>query len=180
MLVYGRMRFGTLAMMRDLSDRSTKELLDGIDDAFIHRLFSPGILSMIRPSVEKDSFPIDRDVALAIIKDRRVHPFTRPDMPYPVGITAKRIFAPYFIGSLQTFSLALSGVMWKYYSDNSKMSLIPATTGTLLSAIMLIRSRFENRPHFQKHYPSFPYRSLVGGVDPLTIAIICKYRKFYH
>ena len=167
-------------MMRDLSDESTKEILDGIDDAFIHRLFSPGVLSMLRPSVERDSFPIDRQVALAIIKERRIHPFKRPDMPYPVEVTAKRLLTPYIAGSVQTFSLALSGVLWKYYADNSKMSLLPATTGTLLSSLMLVRSHLTKRPRFQKRYPQFPFRLIVGGIDPLTIAIICKYRKFYH
>ena len=153
--------------------------MDGIDDSFIHRLFSPGLLSMVSPSVEQSSFPIDREIALSIIQERRVHPFKRPDMPYPFGITAKRLMMPYLAGSVQTASLAASGAMYKYYPEGC-MSLIPASAGTIFSLFLLLRSRLEKRPHFVKHYPRFPFRSMLGSVDPLTIAIICKYRKFYH
>jgi len=169
-----------LITLRDLSDESTKELLDGIDDTFIHRLFSPGVLSMVSPSVEKTSFPIDRDVALSIIKERRINPFRRPDMPYPVGITARRLLTPYVAGSIQSASLAASLVMWKYYQADPRMSLIPASTGTLMSVLMLIRKKLEQPPQFQKYFPKFRFRSMLGGVDPLTVSLICKYRKFYH
>ena len=170
----------TLVVMRDLSDESTKELLEGIDDTFIHRLFSPGLLSVVSPSVEKSSFPIDRNVAFSIIQDRRIHPFKRPDMPYELGVTAKRIMTPYIAGSVQSASLAVSGVLYKYYPSSPYMSLIPASTGTLLSIMMMLRNKLSKRPHFVKHYPKFPFKSVLGGVDPLTVAIICKYRKFYH
>jgi hypothetical protein len=175
-----RSRFAAIISLRDLSDESTKELLDGIDDTFIHRLFSPGILSMVSSKVEKESFPINRDVALAIIKERRINPFRRPDMPYPVGVTARRLLTPYIAGSIQSASLAASAVMWKYYNADSHLSLIPASTGTLLSLFMVIRRRLEQPPHFEKHYPRFPFRSMLGGVDPITVSLICKYRKFYH
>ena len=166
--------------MRDLSEANTRELLDGMDDAFIHRLFSPGLLSLVAPSSEVRSFPIDRNVALSIVKERRINPFLRPDMPYPVGVTAQRILAPYVAGSVQTASLAMSAVMWKYCGDDPRLSLIPASTGTLFSLLLLIRNKLEKRPHFQKHYPQFAFRSILGGVDPLTVGIICKYRRFYH
>ena len=167
-------------MFRDLSEESTREILDGIDDTFIHRLFSPGVISLVRPSVEKDSFPIDKEVALAIIQDRRKHPFTRPDMPYPVGITAARIVAPYLAGSVQTFSMALSAALWKYYGTGTSLTILPAASGTLLSALLLIRKRITDLPKFQKHYPQFQFKSIIGGIDPITVGLICKYRKFYH
>jgi hypothetical protein len=172
-------RFVAIVTLRDLSDESTRELLDGMDDSFINRLFSPGVLSMVAPD-EKNSFPIDREVAMSIIKERRINPFTRPDMPYPVGVTAKRLLTPYLAGSLQSASLATSAVMWKYYNADPRLSLIPASAGTLLGLVMLIRSKVARAPHFQKHYPQFAFRPLVGRVDPLTIGLICKYRKFYH
>jgi hypothetical protein len=173
-------RFITLVVVRDLSDESTKELLDGIDDTFIHRLFSPGLLSMVSPSIERSCFPIDRDVAFSIIQERRINPFKRPDMPYPFGVTAKRLIAPYVAGSVQTASLAVSGIMYKVYHKDPYMSLIPASTGTVLSLLMLLRKKLEKRPFFVKHYPRFPFKSVMSGIDPLTVAIICKYRKFYH
>lgn len=173
-------RFVALITMRDLSDESTRELLDGIDDTFIHRLFSPGLLSMVSSSVEKKSFPIDKEVALSIIQDRRLNPFTRPDMPYPVGVTAKRLLTPYVASSVSSLSLGMSGVMYKYYDANPYMSLIPASAGTLLSLLMLIQNKFSERPIYMKHFPRFPFKSVLGGVDPLTVAIICKYRKFHH
>ena len=174
-----RTRFIALITLRDLSEANTRELLDGIDDAFIHKLFSPGIASMISDSAEKGSFPIDREVAVSIVKDRRLHPFTRPDMPYPVGITATRIAGPYLAGSVQTASLVLSGVLWKYYGSSSA-SFVPATSGTLLSFILLMRSKLVKAPPFAKQFPKFPFRSLLGGIDPVTIGLICKYRKFSH
>lgn len=172
-------RFAAIVTLRDLSDASTKELLEGIDDTFINRLFSPGILSMVAPN-EKSGFPIDREVAMSIIKERRVNPFKRPDMPYPVGITAKRLMTPYIAGSVQYLSLATSAVMWKYYQGDPRMSLVPASAGTLLGVIMMMRNKLGRTPHFQKHYPRFAFRPILGGVDPLTIGLICKYRKFYH
>ena len=175
-----RSRFAALVTLRDLSDESTKEILDGIDDTFIHRIFSPGLLSMMSAEVEKKSFPIDRDVALSIIKERRINPFRRPDMPYPLGITARRLLTPYLAGSIQSLSLASSAIMWKHYGINSKASLIPASAGTLLSILMLIRRKLEQPPHFEKHFPRFQFKSMLGGYDPLTVSMICKYRKFYH
>jgi hypothetical protein len=175
-----RSRFGALISLRDLSDESTRELLDGIDDSFIHRLFSPGIVSMMSSTAEKTSFPIDREVALSIIKERRTNPFKRPDMPYPIGVTAKRMLMPYLAGSVQSVSLATSAVLWKYYKMDPRLSLIPASTGTLYSILLLIRQKLEKRPTFQKRFPKFQFKSVMCGVDPLTVAIICKYRKFYH
>ncbi len=167
--------------MRDLSDKNTKELLDGIDDVFIHRLFSPGVLSLVNPSAETKSFPIDRDVALAIIKERRQNPFNRPDMPYPVGLTASRFLTPYIAGSIQTMSLSVSGIMWNYNLCKPEVCMIPAASGTLLSLYWLLKKRLSTLPHFEKHYPRFQYRPLIGGsLDPLTIGLICRYRKFYH
>jgi len=151
-----------------------------MDDTYIHRIFSPGILSMVSSEVEKSSFPIDREVALSIIKERRINPFRRPDMPYPLGITARRLLTPYLAGSVQSASLMTSALLWKYYGLNPRMSLVPASAGTLLSLLMLIRRKLEKPPHFQKHYPNFQFRSMLGGYDPLTVALICKYRKFYH
>ena len=169
-----------MVTLRDLSDESTREILHGIDDTFIHRIFSPGILSMVSSDVEKSSFPIDRDVAFSIIKDRRINPFRRPDMPYPIGVTARRLLAPYMAGSVQSVSLATSAILWKYYGMNPRMSLLPASAGTLVSLIMMIRRKLEQPPHFQKHFPRFQFKCMIGGVDPITVAMICKYRKFYH
>lgn len=167
-------RFGALAVFRDLSDKDTRELLDGIDDTFIHRLFSPGILSMVKPS--DTSFPIDRNVALSIIKERRSNPFLRPDMPYPVGITANRILLPKLAPYVGGASLTLSTILWKYYHKSSTIALIPAASGTLLSLIMLLRSRISSPPTFEKHFPNFPFRSLLLTVHPAACALICKYR----
>lgn len=176
-----RLRFATLIIMRDLSEQNTKELLDGIDDVFIHRLFSPGILSMVRPGVDRDTFPINRDVALAIIKERRANPFKRPDMPYPMSVTASRMLTPYVAGSIQTMSLSLSGLMWNYQLFKPEFCMIPAASGTIMSLYCLLKKRISSLPHFEKHYPKFQYRPILGGsIDPLTIGLICKYRKFYH
>jgi hypothetical protein len=180
LLVFRRSRFAALITLRGLSDKSTKELLDGIDDSFIHRLFSPGLLSMVSPAVEKHSFPIDRDVAFAIIKERRINPFQRPDMPYPIGVTAKRVLLPYVASSIQSVSLATSAILWKYYKVDPRLSLIPASTGTLFNLLTLVRNALVPQPHFQKHFPKFQFRCILGGVDPITAAIICRYRKFYH
>jgi hypothetical protein len=163
--------------MRDLSEASTRELLEGIDDSFIHRLFSPGLLSMVSPS--QSSFPIDRNVALAIIKERRIHPFKRPDMPYSISITARRLLRPYVAGSVQTASVVLSAALYKYYGKSAPVSLIPVSTGTLLSLLLWLRSALEKTPQFQKHYPDFKFRLLLGGIDPVAMAVICKYRRFY-
>lgn len=179
--IYSRSRFATLVLVRDLSMDNTKELLDGIDDTFIHRLFSPGILSMVKPSADKESFPISRDVALAIIQERRIHPFKRPDMPYPMSITASRMLTPYIAGSIQTMSLSLSGLMWNYQLFRPELCMVPAASGTIVSLYYLLRKRLSTLPHFEKHFPRFKYRPIIGGsVDPLTIGLICKYRKFHH
>jgi len=157
-----------------LSDKDTSELLDGIDDAFIHKLFSPGIVSMV--SSPDSSFPIDRKVALSIIKERRLNPFTRPDMPYPVGITANRILMPKVAPYLSGASMTLSTILWKYYHASPAISLIPAASGTLLSLLMLIRARISPVPTFEKHFPNFPFRSLLLTAHPTACAMICKYR----
>ena len=173
-----RSRFIALVGMRDWSEASTIELLEGIDDSFIHRLFSPGLWSMLAPN--QSAFPIDRNVALAIIKERRINPFKRPDMPYPVGITARRILLPYVAGGLQTASFVISAALYKYSAASASLSMLPASTGTLVSLLLWLRSSLEKPPKFEKHYPDFKFRSLIGGIDPLTIGVICKYRRFYH
>ena len=101
-------------------------------------------------------------------------------MPYPVSVTAQRLLLPYVAGGVQSASIVLSAALYKYYGTSAPVSLLPASTGTLFSLLLWLRNKLQKRPYFQKHYPDFKFRLLLGGIDPVAMAVICKYRRFYH
>lgn len=185
-------RLFALCFNASLTDADAMELLNGMDDTFINSVFSAGLVSslpkVVQPAEMRNRIPVDRKVALAIVRDRRMNPFVRDDMPQDLFVSLWRIVRPQLGIVTQACTAAVLLCMYLSPARPSNRAFVSTLgVGSLLGTWLMTSSVFDgirarrsfsnlSSSGFVRTRPDFAHRHiLLGGLHGAGIQILLKY-----